>query len=305
MPTNKPEAVVLWTLNETTHLLADEMDAVRTIFEQKQMRTHLGDRQSYNFTKDTPGQKDPDSGYASHNLMHEVDNEYDEYFVPISFKCIGSRFEESADNPELTKILQHYSPPDFKSYRHFWDDGSQPRYYPDEFKSRMANPDNSVRVVKRLQQAIRQLMPILISRFPDAEVMKFLKSDLKFPEFIQKVDAVIRAAHEKWRAGSLPDSIFRGLTSVRKWIGGLEADYDNAFIDLNAKCLDSPGSVLHSLYSYPSKNILHAHILTARNDPVELIGGLIHFSLWERMARGFMRSIGLDRRMATAGGIGS
>lgn len=366
---SKPEAVVLWTLNQTTHLLADEIEAIRKIFLSKQIHPYMGDRRPFNSANGTRGQKNPDSGYAPHNLMHEVDNEYDEYFVPIAFKCIGSRFEDSAGNPELAKILEHYSQPGFKPYRHFWDRGSRPRHYPDDYNSRMlteqytgyyqilcetaekhgcqniligysqgglvarylayldeyvfkqnvvagvitvaspncgspvANPDNREDAVKNLQDALIKLAPILTSLFPNADIVPFLEKGITFEKFINKFDAIVRRAYSERRSGSISGAVYRGVASLRKWAGGLEADYDNAFSDLNAKCLDEPGSVLHSVHCYPPKNIFHAHILTAQNDLSELLAGVADFSIWLRVLNWIKHVIGLDRRMALAGGI--
>ena len=128
--------IKIWTLNYASEIIQGKEKEICELivksFQKKNIQIDeciFGDRSEYNRSNLTI------KSFIKHKLMCEIDDENDEYFVPVPVKCIGRLFDDNLI--VLNKIQDFYRRNNQFEYSHFWDAGYRNDKYPKNKRARM------------------------------------------------------------------------------------------------------------------------------------------------------------------------
>lgn len=129
----KPK-IKIWTLNHAASIISGKEKEIIEIFSgngrnSARIDCSFGNRRKYNRTRKVK------KGFVAHNLMCEMDTQYDEYFVPIPVKCIGKLFNQN--NQKIEEIKNYYRTKGQQHYSYFWKFGYRDDKYPSNRRARM------------------------------------------------------------------------------------------------------------------------------------------------------------------------
>lgn len=132
--------IKIWTLNYASEIIQGKEKKICDLILDNLKRHQIpveecvyGDRSIYNRFKYNL------NSFVPHKLMYEVNDEYDEYFVPIPVKCLGRLYDENVDI--LKKIQNFYINNNQYEYDYFWDEGYKSDKYPKNKRARMCTKD--------------------------------------------------------------------------------------------------------------------------------------------------------------------
>jgi hypothetical protein len=128
------------------------------------------------------------------------------------------------------------------------------------YGSPLANPLNKNAVIQGVVQFLSTLLTFPKSKYKN--MVPFLCKHIDYNGVITLLDSIINDL----RSNNEKEHLRRTLETTRKWLGGLSADENNAFSNLNINALIDSFSVLYSVNNFPLSRIYHGAIQSANND---------------------------------------